>query len=128
MDDLVVNTTDITHMFRPDDQILRIDAAVILARALDHILDKSDCDSNGGKWMGSPYGINYCSYPTSDGGKVCTDSNQCEAFCIIEDWSSLTSAQIEGTENVTGICQYYTHVLSCMTEVVNSKAQATICY
>ncbi len=45
--------------------------------------DKESCETLGGKW--GVFGLireERCILPTSDAGKSCTDSNQCESACI----------------------------------------------
>ncbi|MEW5870381.1 MAG: hypothetical protein AB1894_13990 [Chloroflexota bacterium] len=49
------------------------------------ITDQASCEALGGKWgtVGpSPYEV--CNLPTSDAGKLCTDSDACESGCVAD--------------------------------------------
>ena len=39
---------------------------------------KTQCESDGGFFVEA---LEQCQLPASDGGKVCTDSSECEGFC-----------------------------------------------
>ena len=43
---------------------------------------QSQCENLRGKWFMDGNGIYLCSLPTSDGGKECIDSDECEAECL----------------------------------------------
>lgn len=66
---------------------------------------KSECLSKGGKWeeirqKGKPTGSYACAVKTSDAGKKCTDSSECEGACMdgrCYEWSRL----FHGTCSIT---------------------------
>ena len=50
-----------------------------------HALNEQECLKGGGRWMGSVSGrgrLTGCVMPTSDGGKKCKDSSDCEGVCL----------------------------------------------
>jgi len=47
----------------------------------------NECVSNNGIPWWSPTGP-FCNLKTSDGGKICTDSDQCEGICLAENENS----------------------------------------
>ena len=75
---------------------------------------KESCEARGGEWKiwrDIPSASLECNLPTSDGGKKCTDSNQCESYCQAP----------KGTEigaDVVGEC-YKFKLTICMQEVKN---------
>lgn len=49
-------------------------------------VDKVFCEARGGKWEQRGFvGVLKCNLPTSDAGKECTDSSQCESVCIFDE-------------------------------------------
>ena len=64
-------------------------------------------EKKGGELIGceTPSG-NICSMPTSDGGKACSDSDECEEECVAPKNCA------RGAENVVGTCAQRTH-LAC---------------
>ena len=74
---------------------------------------KQECESKGGVW--ATIGLDQipqCNLPTSDGGKICTDSNQCESVCIGEDESS-----------INGKCADFQIVVGCHARIEHGQAQ-----
>ena len=65
---------------------------VVVSTAADNTPAKSpepsaeqECLSKGGRWEGTIQELGRltgCSLPTSDGGKPCNDSKQCESVCV----------------------------------------------
>lgn len=74
---------------------------------IDYSVEKQDCLSKGGNWTeAKPTRPPYCVIYTSDGGKECTDSKQCESnSCIAENKDS----NVGKCSNVMGPkgCRYY---------------------
>jgi hypothetical protein len=83
---------------------------------------KEQCEIAGGLWgiwsNRSPATAS-CNPSTSDGGKECTDSSQCQSFCQAKE-----GAQI-GIED-TGMCYEYEFAI-CMQEVRNGVVDAEWC-
>ena len=90
-------------------------------------LDKTACENVGGYWGviglvpdGTPPN---CIFPTSDAGKECTDSEQCESFCEAPEGSNLG-------EEVIGNCYEYDAGLNlggCKREVKEGIFSSGIC-
>jgi len=84
--------------------------------------EKEECETLGGKWgckgmicSGNPCNMTvYCNKPTSDAGKTCTDSSQCESYCQAPSNTSSDSGDIIGK------CYEYEYA-DCMSEVRNGK-------
>lgn len=84
----------------------------------------SACAARGGKML--PQGRMQslqCVVSYSDGGKRCTDGDQCEGSCRIPDVSNAPAA---GAAAV-GQCQPTSSGFGCYTTVEDGKAEATIC-
>jgi len=83
---------------------------------------KEQCEIAGGLWgiwsNRSPATAS-CNPSTSDGGKECSDSSQCQSFCQAKE-----GAQI-GIED-TGMCYEYEFAI-CMQEVRNGVVDAEWC-
>ena len=85
--------------------------------------DKESCETLGGVWKvwgdtrDSKPG---CNLPTTDSGKSCTDSSQCESYCEAPKGSAI-DAKVEGK------C-YGFKIAGCMQEVKNGLAAAAWCY
>src|SRR3989338_1441868 len=59
---------------------------------------KEACELIGGEWIvwPNPDASPACNLPTSDGGKLCIDSGQCESFCLAPENAS-PGSRAEGT-------------------------------
>lgn len=83
---------------------------------------KISCEQKGGIWgimRDIPNAQPECNLPTSDAGKECSNSSECESFCEAP----------EGTEidaEVVGNC-YEFEFATCMQEVRNGIADAIWC-
>ena len=85
-------------------------------------LGKEQCEIAGGLWgiWGNQLPVTAsCNPSTSDGGKECSDSSQCQSFCQAKE-----GAQI-GIED-TGMCYEYEFAI-CMQEVRNGVVDAEWC-
>ena len=51
-------------------------------------LTEEECIKNNGKLQVSHDAGPFCNLKTTDTGKICTDSEQCEGYCITEDINS----------------------------------------
>ena len=86
------------------------------------ISGKEQCEITGGLWgiWGNSLSTTAsCNPATSDVGKECTDSSQCQSFCQAKEGSEINSESI-------GMC--YGHELAiCMQEVRNGVVQNEWC-
>ncbi|GHB01908.1 hypothetical protein GCM10009069_25860 [Algimonas arctica] len=83
--------------------------------------DKLACVQRGGYVeRAGMLGAERCTTPFSDGGLVCTDSNQCQGQCR-GDLSSEMGA------SVSGVCQANDNPFGCFSEVVNGQAGPGLC-
>lgn len=89
----------------PEEQLLRMKK------------DEEACLKKGGTWGRLGLSLKEeCNLPTSDGGKKCTDSSECDGSCIGE------------REGVTsGKCSDRTIVKGCYPFVENGKASGILC-
>jgi len=78
-----------------------------------------DIDGLWGIWSNRSPATASCNPSTSDGGKECSDSSQCQSFCQAKE-----GAQI-GIED-TGMC-YESEFAICMQEVRNGVVDAEWC-
>ena len=99
---------------------------VVSVTYIDKDQGKKACEARGGLWTSFDFlenAENECILPTSDAGKICTDSSQCESVCIATD-SDLISG-----ENATGKCHGWNesgwHL--CSPYVTNGKAVRVPC-
>ena len=110
------------------------------------LIEKIECEIKGGSLYRSS-DISYsCAFFTTDGGKSCTDSNQCEGYCkpvhvitMVKNYSSpfmgYPAFECEGMElkyrascyNHTGVCSDTTEQYHCGIEFVNGEIQPTGC-
>ena len=88
--------------------------------------NKESCEAAGGKWEINDAAV--CNLPTSDSGKECTDSSQCEGLCIAELSSEEYNKAIKGTVIYTkGRCSGETSVLGCTPIVNDGKVFGILC-
>ena len=63
---------------------------------------ESACTAVDGRWRQDPFGHYFCQTPTTDGGRACTGSEQCQAAC-------LAPADLKpGAKKIVGACSYDT--------------------
>jgi hypothetical protein len=87
-------------------------------------LDAGACEARGGKML--PQGRRQtlqCVISYTDAGKRCTDGDDCQGDCRVEDVSGAPQA---GAAAV-GQCQVTSSRFGCYTTVEGGKAEATIC-
>lgn len=84
------------------------------------VTNESDCLRVGGQWtqLGRAP-VPQCLRQTSDSGKACTDSEQCEGQCLAPEGS------VDGTQ-VGGQCSVDTNPFGCQQRVRGGMA-STIC-
>lgn len=102
----------------------------IRVTANDIPTNQKDCEARGGQW--GPLGLSpnpVCLLPTTDGGKICTDSSQCEAGCV----ANLTPEQYDQVVrrrlpvSTTGICMYWRTSIGCHAYVENGVVSQILC-
>ncbi len=88
-------------------------------------LDRLACEKEGGEWsylfLQGPIWYEYpfsCDFPTTDGGRECTDSSQCTSFCAPPQEESARSAEV-----IVGTCYGRTDFpnAGCFQFVENGK-------
>jgi len=92
--------------------------------------DKATCEAQGGKWGRiGPSPRESCNLPTSDAGKVCSDSSECEGGCVAnlsradQDRITRDKAVIE----TQGKCTPWRIVVGCMALVTDGKVRGILC-
>lgn len=87
-------------------------------------LNAAECAARGGKMLaqGRMQTV-MCVLGYADAGKRCTDGDDCQGSCRIED---IPNAPRAGASAV-GRCQASSASFGCYTTVENGKAEATIC-
>ena len=87
-------------------------------------VEQIECNRKGGRVeRRGRAGMQMCVMPYLDGGKLCTDSSQCEARCIVEGNPEPGSA----TEDVVGICQRDDRLFGCFGEVKDGRIAQAMC-
>lgn len=76
--------------------------------------DKYICNHDNGQWISI---INDCNYPTTDGGKICSDSSQCQSnLCLAnitdEELEILYSSDIP-INKIIGRCENKSIFIGC---------------
>ena len=99
-----------------------------------------ECEEKGGKLYGiTAFNLN-CAFPTTDAGKSCTDSSECEGHCNPVHIATMTDSypfnfQCEKPtlksgnscyEN-TGVCADDTMFHNCGSEMINGKIESIMC-
>ncbi|MDH5697336.1 MAG: hypothetical protein OEY54_02280 [Nitrosopumilus sp.] len=89
---------------------------------VEALSEKEQCRTSGGLWGiwgNAVESTEQCNPPTTDAGKQCTDTSQCQSYCQAKDGSEINS------EN-SGTC--YGHELAiCMQEVRNGIVEPEWC-
>jgi len=93
------------------------------------LLERYECESAGGRW--GTVGLNpdeVCNMPTSDAGKECLSSAECEGDCI----ARLTDDEMEqvmGGQPVehTGECSAWKLTVGCLAYVEDGRVDAIAC-
>jgi len=87
------------------------------------VSDQTRCEITGGYWgfMSSEDPTKSCNPSTSDAGKECTDSSQCEGFCKAEEGLEIYS-------EATGICSQHVLYAGCTWEIKNGLVEPPWCF
>ena len=90
----------------------------------------SDCQAHGGKWGWlDPHGSkSICRIPTTDGGKPCLDSSECDGFCVAKHSviNKKTGRIISGSKNI-GQCEFLYNGIGCGLYIKAGQVAATWC-
>jgi uncharacterized protein len=94
------------------------------------IKDKVACDKLGGKWGKVGLSITeFCNLPLTDGGKSCTDNNECKGECL----ANLSSVEMDGLRkgdilnNQSGFCTAWETVVGCKARVIKGNVNGLLC-
>ncbi len=88
-----------------------------------YVEERAACKDQKGAWRiwnNAQEGDPSCNLPTSDTGKICTDSSQCESWC----WVASPTAQVG--DETTGKCYKWQKTL-CMQEIKEGIVQTQWC-
>jgi hypothetical protein len=86
-------------------------------------LTEAECLARSGTW-----GVHgetevlapFCALPTTDGGKSCTDSSQCQGHCLAPE-------QARRGRRTTGVCTATDHAGACFNLIQEGRASGRIC-
>ena len=85
-------------------------------------LSEAECEKAGGSWWspGMPGNRNpkVCDLPTSDAGRACRDSEECEGYCLSDATPILKIF-------VRGQCSKFQHIVGCQGVVVRGRVATT---
>ena len=86
------------------------------------------CEEEGGVWgeFGTP-AKEMCNIKTSDAGKTCTDSDQCEGYCVTKSSGKNWIKNASGELQVQGQCDDYRYPNGCRVFVESSKIDGNSC-
>jgi len=89
--------------------------------------DKEACEAQGGRWeSGALTTQPYCNFPTTDAGKECADSSECEGACVAD----ISREEIEaagGIIHTHGNCTAWKTTIGCHAFVENGTVQGIVC-
>ena len=90
--------------------------------------DKESCEALGGRWGSIGLSLNEkCNLPTSDAGKECSNSAECEGSCIAElseeDWDKA----VRGIVYTKGKCTAWKITVGCQAFVEDGKVEGILC-
>ena len=78
---------------------------------------ETDCIAQGGVWNKNDFSPRYwCVLKTTDSGKTCSDSNQCEGFCLADNETA-----------TSGKCSELIAPTGCFSPMKNGWVQGTVC-
>lgn len=89
-----------------------------------------DCEEAGGTWgMFGAFAIEKCRIATSDGGKECSDSSECQSSCIVTDWPEIYQMKWSQGESVamTGTCNDSNLLVGCFAFVEEGLVKGAVC-
>lgn len=94
---------------------------------------KESCEAKGGQWgkwgLKPPEAPATCNLPTTDAGKECSGSNECEGACIAELTEEQKDMLNKTDEPVytKGQCSSVNIVVGCHAYVINGKVEGILC-
>ena len=100
---------------------------ILIKNSFQTLSDQQICENNGGKWqssgqlLGSPY---FCNDPTTDAGKSCSDSSECESGLCEAQTSAIDKIGFTGTGNCYG---WVNAIWACSLRIENSTVSPGIC-
>jgi hypothetical protein len=110
------------HPYQPEREEYIRDAVTTLKFSVPK--DKESCIAKGGVWkkMGiRPF--EECNLPTTDKGKPCTHSKECEGVCLAKLTDDMRKKGMRGALfKSNGFCSEYLKVLGCQAYVYNGWA------
>lgn len=92
--------------------------------------DKETCLAKNGKWAKiGPAPVESCNLPTSDGGKECTDTSECEGTCLaaLSNKEQNLVMREKKTIQTKGKCTPWVITVGCQARVQNGKVQGILC-
>jgi hypothetical protein len=92
--------------------------------------NKTSCEAQGGNW--GPIGLSpqeVCVLPTTDAGKSCSDSSECQAACVAELTEGQRAALLLNHTPVrtTGRCTAWKTSVGCNAYVENGVVNGIMC-
>jgi len=91
--------------------------------------DKASCESRGGRW--GRIGLSprpSCNLPASDGGKACSDSDECDGSCLADlDANEMEAARKGETLKKDGKCTPWMITVGCQARVEDGKVRGLLC-
>ena len=97
---------------------------ILIKNPFQTLSEQQRCENSGGRWEGinSPTPSYFCNEKTSDGGKPCTDSSDCESnFCKADEYS------IVGFTGQGTCYPYMNGMTSCSKSINNGIVQTASC-
>jgi hypothetical protein len=91
--------------------------------------DEANCLSAGGTWgRAGIFPAPICRVPTTDGGRVCADTDECEGYCLAKP----TPAQMDQITarnklEILGTCTPYHPSFGCMAVVREGYVSGILC-
>lgn len=92
--------------------------------------DKETCLAKNGKWAKiGPAPVESCNLPTSDGGKECTDTSECEGTCLaaLSNEEQNLVMREKKTIQTKGKCTPWVITVGCQARVQNGKVNGILC-
>lgn len=99
-----------------------VDLSLPLVQQAYSIPNKEVCIKQEGKWQ--PLGRQQkmaCVLSTSDAGKPCANSSECEVACIVDN------EKFEQGAKARGVCSASTNIFGCYSYVSNGVVEPTLC-
>ena len=89
---------------------------------------KETCEAAGGVWGRVGLSLNEkCNLPTSDAGKECSSSSDCQGSCIAELSQEEWDRAAKGIVYTNGKCSAWKIVVGCRAFVEGGKVEGILC-